>query len=81
MNEDPSISPEESGRNSESEEEKFEEPPEVDEMAKNVETENHEKEGFEPPDIKVEDVAENVETENCLEKLKSFSEGSLGIGD
>ena len=34
MNEDPSISPEESGRNSESEEEKFEEPPQVDGMAK-----------------------------------------------
>ena len=70
MNEDPSISPEESGRNSESEEEKFEEPPEVDEEEFN-----------EQPDIKVEDVAENVETENCLEKLKSFSEGPLGIGD
>ena len=81
MNEDPSISPEESGRNSESEEEKFEEPPEADGMAENAETENYEKEGFEPPDIKVEDVAENVETENCLEKLKSFSEGPLGIGD
>ena len=44
-------------------------------MAKNVETENYEKKGFEPPDIKVEDVAENVETENCLEKLKAFQKG------
>ena len=64
MNEDPSISPEESGRNPESDEEKFEEPPEVDEEEFN-----------EQPDIKVEDVAENFETENCWEKLKAFQKG------
>ena len=66
MNEDPSISPEESGRNSESEEEKFEEPPQVDGMAKNVETENSEKEGFEKPPVILIWVNKNAKIEDFV---------------
>ena len=66
MNEDPSISPEESGRKSESEEEKFEEPPQVDGMAKNVETENSEKEGFEKPHVILIWVNKNAKIEDFV---------------
>ena len=77
---DSSISPEESGRNEDSEEEDFEEPSDIkaEDVAENVETENSDEEEFEEPTgIKIEDVAENVETENYKEKIQAFHKGHL----